>query len=152
MVYASKICLWKSIQSQGCLYIFSYPLPSNRMQSYFTFFQFSSAQSLSRVRLFATPWTIACQVSLSITNSWSLLKLMSIEAVMPSNHLILYHPLLLPCSIIPNIRVFSNEWVLHIRWPNTAYYHLFNPAFLNIGTIDNLGQDISFHKTYPVHC
>ena len=117
MVYASKICLWKSIQSQGCLYIFSYPLPSNRMQSYFTFFQFSSVQSLSRVRLFATPWTIACQASLSITNSWSLLKLMSIEAVMPSNHLILYHPLLLPCSIIPNIRVFSNEWVLHIRWP-----------------------------------
>ena len=78
---------------------------------------FSSVQSLSRVRLFATPWTAACQVSLSITNSWSLLKLMSIEAVMPSNHLILCHPLLLPPSIFPSIRVFSNESVLPIRWP-----------------------------------
>ena len=76
-----------------------------------------SVQSLSRVRLFATPWTAAHQASLSITNSWSLLKLMSIELVMPSNHLILYRPLLLPPSIFPSIRVFSNESVLHIRWP-----------------------------------
>ena len=68
--------------------------------------QFSSVQSLSRVRLFATPGTAACQASLSITNSWSLLKLMSIELVMPSNHLILCHPLLLLPSIFPNIRVF----------------------------------------------
>ena len=76
-----------------------------------------SVQSLSCVRLFATPWTTACQASLSITNSWSLLKLMSIQSVMPSNHLILCHPLLLLLSIFPNIRVFSNDSVLHIRWP-----------------------------------
>ena len=77
----------------------------------------SSVQLLSRVRLFATPWTAACQASLSITNSRSLLKLMSIESVMPSNHLILCHPLLLPPSICPNIKVFSSESVLCIRWP-----------------------------------
>ena len=74
-------------------------------------------QSLSHVRLSVTPWTAAYQASLSITNSRSLLRLMSIESVMPSNHLILWHPLLLPPSIFPNIRVFSNESVLHIRWP-----------------------------------
>ena len=79
--------------------------------------QFSSVQSLSRVWLFPTPWTAACQASLSITNSWSLLKLMSTELVMPSNHLILSHPLLLQPSIFPSIRVFSNESALHIRWP-----------------------------------
>ena len=78
--------------------------------------QFSSIQSLSRVRLFATPWTAASQASLSITNSWSLLKLMSIELVMPSNCIILCHPLLLP-SIFPRISVLSKESVLHIRWP-----------------------------------
>ena len=78
---------------------------------------FSSVQSLSRVWLFATPWTAAHQASVSITNSWSLLKLMSIESVRPSNHIILCHPLLLPSSIFPSIRVFSNESVLHIRWP-----------------------------------
>ena len=72
---------------------------------------------LSHVWLFVTPWTAAWQASLSITNSWSLLKLMSIESVMPSNHLILCHPLLLLPSIFPSIRVFSNESVLHIRWP-----------------------------------
>src|SRR5574339_418708 len=72
---------------------------------------------LSRVRLFVTPWTAARQASLSITNSQSLLKLMSIELVMPSNHLIFCHPLLLLTSIFPSIRVFSNESVLHIRWP-----------------------------------
>ena len=77
----------------------------------------SSAQSLSRVQLFATPWTAACQASLSITNSWSLLKPMSIESVMPSNHLILCYPLLLLPSIFPSIRVFSNESALRIRWP-----------------------------------
>ena len=79
--------------------------------------QFSSAvQSLSRVPLFAIPWTAARQASLSITISWSLLKLMSIESAMPSNHLILCRPLLLLPSILPNIRVFSNELVLRIRW------------------------------------
>ena len=79
--------------------------------------EFSSVQSLSCVQLFATPWTAARQASLSITNSWSLLKLMSIESVMPSNHLTLCHLLLLPLSIFPSIRVFSNESVRHIRWP-----------------------------------
>ena len=76
-----------------------------------------SIQSLSRVWLFANPWTAACQTSLSITNSWSLLKLTSVELVMPSNHLILCHPLLLLPSILPSIRVFSNESAIHIRWP-----------------------------------
>ena len=75
-----------------------------------------SVQSLSCVQHFATSWTGACQASLSITNSQSLLKLMSIESVMPSNHLILCHSLLLP-SIFPSLRVFSYEPVLHIRWP-----------------------------------
>ena len=87
------------------------------LKKLFSLFQFSSVQSLSRVRLFATPRTKARQASLSITNSWSLLKLMSIELVMPSNHLILCHPLLLLLSIFPSIRLFSNESVLHISWP-----------------------------------
>ena len=78
--------------------------------------EFSSVQSLSRVQLFATPWTIARQASLSITNSRSPPKPMSIESVMPSNHLILCRPLLLLPSIFPSIRVFSNESALHIRW------------------------------------
>ena len=79
--------------------------------------QMSSVQPISCVQFFATSWTAAGQASLSITNSWSLLKLMSNESVMPSNHLILCHPLLLSPSIIPNIRVFSNESVFPIRWP-----------------------------------
>ena len=79
--------------------------------------QFSSVQSLSCVRLFAAPWTAARQASLSITNSRSLPRFMFIESVMPSNHLILCCPLLLPPSIFPNIRVFSNESSLRIRWP-----------------------------------
>ena len=74
-------------------------------------------QSLSQVQLFATPWTVACQASLSITNYRSLLKLMSIESVMPSNHFILCRPFLLLPSIFPGIRVFSNELALCIRWP-----------------------------------
>ena len=79
--------------------------------------QFNSVQLLSHVQLFATPWTTACQASLSITNSWSLAKLVSIESVMPSNHLILCYPLLLLASILPSIRVFSNESAPQIRWP-----------------------------------
>ena len=78
---------------------------------------FSSVQLLNSVWLFVTPWTAACQASLSLTNSQSLLKLMSIESVMPFNHLILCRPLLLLSSIFPSIRVFSNESVLRIRWP-----------------------------------
>ena len=79
--------------------------------------QFSSVQSLSHVQLFTTPWTAAHQASLSITNSGSLSKLISIESVMPSNHLILCRHLLLSPSIFPSIRVFSNESALRIRWP-----------------------------------
>ena len=79
--------------------------------------QFSSVQKLSCVQLFATPWATACQATLSITNYRSWLKLMSIKLMMPSNHLILCLPLLLLPSIFPSIRVFSNESVLHIRWP-----------------------------------
>ena len=79
----------------------------------------SSVQSHSCVQLFATPWTAANQASLSITNSWSLLKLMSIESVRPPNHLILCRPLLLPPSIFASIRVFSNESALSIRWPKS---------------------------------
>ena len=79
--------------------------------------QFSSVQSLSCVWIYVMPWTTACQASLSITNSWSSLKLTSIESVMPSNHLILCHPLLLLTLIFPSIRVFSSESVLRTRWP-----------------------------------
>ena len=79
--------------------------------------QFSSVHSLSQIQLFVTPGTAACQASLSMTNSQSLLRLMSIESVMPSNHLILCHPLLLLPSMFSSIRVFSNETVLPIRWP-----------------------------------
>ena len=78
---------------------------------------FVIVQSLSRVQPFATPWTAALQASLSSTIFWSLLKLMSIESVMPSNHFILFRPLLLLSSIFPSIRVFYNESILHIRWP-----------------------------------
>ena len=87
--------------------------PTNYLEIYVTF---SSVQSHSHVQLFATPWTAARQASLSITNSQSLLKLMSIESVMTYNHLILCRPLLLPPSIFPSIRVFSNESALRIRW------------------------------------
>ena len=78
--------------------------------------EFSSVQLLSHVQLFGTPWTVACQASLSFTISWSLLKLMSIRSVMPSNHLILCRPLLFLPSIFPSIKVFFNESVLRIRW------------------------------------
>ena len=86
---------------------------------------FSSVQSLSRIWLFATPWTAACQASLSITNSWSLLKLMPIELVMPANHLILCHPLILSLSIFSSIRGFSNESALCISRPK---YWSFSPS------------------------
>ena len=79
--------------------------------------QFSSVQLLSHVQLFVTPWTAACQASLSTTNSWSLLKLMSIKSVIPFSHLILCHPLLLLASIFPSIGDFFSESALHIRWP-----------------------------------
>ena len=101
----------------------------------FTNIQFSSVQSLTRVWLFATPWTTACQASLSITNSWSLPKLISIESVMPSNHLILCPLLLLP-PIPPSIRVFSNESTLHMRWPKYCSFSFnINPSNEHPGLI-----------------
>ena len=93
-----------------CGFLWSEPRPT--MQS-----EFSSVQSLSRVWHFATPWTAACQTSLTITNSQNLYKLISIALVTPSNHLILCRPLLLLPSIFPSVKVFSNELDLHIRWP-----------------------------------
>ena len=88
----------------------------------------SSVQSLSRVQLFTTPWTLACQASLSLSNYLSLLKLRSIEWVMPPNHLIFCHPLLLP-SIFPSIRNFSNVSILHIRWPkNWSFSFSISPS------------------------
>ena len=92
-----------------------HPLCRHEVCVWVSLIQFSLVQLLSRVWLFATPWTAARQASLFITNSWSLPKLMSIESVMPSNHLILCRPLLLP-SIFPSIRVFSDESVLRMRW------------------------------------
>ena len=95
---------------------------------YFSF-QFSSVWSLSHVQFAATPWIAVHRASLSITNPWSLLKLMSIELVMPSNHLILCHPLLLPPSIFPSIRVFSNESVVCIRWSKYLEFQLQHQSF-----------------------
>ena len=90
--------------------------------------QFSSVQLLSHSRLFVNPWTSACQASLSITNSWSLLKLMSIQSVMPSNHLILYCPLLLLPSILPRTRVFSKESVICTSWPKYWSFSFISPS------------------------
>ena len=98
----------------------------------------SSVQSLSRVRLFVTPWTAARQASLPITNFWSLLKLMSIVSVMPASHLILCHPLLLLPPIPPSIRVFSSESALHIRWPKYWSFS-FNILPVNIQDWSPLG-------------
>ena len=92
----------------------------NHMMTYVTSFFHIAVKSLSHVRPFATPWTVARQASLSVTISPSLLELMSIESVMPSNCLVLCRPLLLLPSIFPSIKVFSNELALHIRWPQ--YY------------------------------
>ena len=97
---------------------------------------FSSVQSLSRISLFATPWTAPCQASLSISNSWSLLKLMSIELMMSSNHLILRHLLLPLLSIFPSVGVFSNESVLCIRWPKYwSFSFIFSPSNAYSGLI-----------------
>ena len=117
--------------------------------------KFSSVQLLSRVRLFATPLTAAGQASLSITNSWSLLKLMSIELVMPSNHLILCCPLLLPPSIFPSIRVFSNESILCIISPSNENSGLisFRIDWLDLravqGTLKSLLQHHSSKASIP---
>ena len=98
-------------------WLHSQKLENLALQKVWPKYKLSSVQPFSRVWLFVTPWTTAHQPSLSITNSWSVLKLMSIESVMPSNHVILCHPLLLLPSIFPSIRVRSDESVLHIRWP-----------------------------------
>ena len=100
---------------------------------------FVVVQSLSHVQLFVTPWTVARQASLSITNSWSLLKLMSIELVMSSNHLILCHPLLLLPSIFPSIRLFTNESALFIRWPK-----YWSSALVSISSSSEYSGLISF--------
>ena len=102
----------------------------------------SSVQSLSHVRLFVTPRTAARQASLSITNCRSLLKLMSIESVMPSNHLILCCPLFLMPSIFPNVRVFSNESALHIRWPRSWSFSF------NISPSSECSELISFRMDW----
>ena len=114
--------------------------------------QFSSVQSLSRVRLFVTPWTEAPQASLSITNSQSLPKLMCIESMMASSHLILCHPLLFPPSIFPSIRIFSNESVPCIRWPKYwSFSFSISPSneysgLINIQSVAN----ILYYKIYIV--
>ena len=105
----------------------------------------SSVQLFSGVRLFATPWTAACQVALSITNSQSLLKLMSIRSMMASNHLILCWPLLLPLSIFPSMRVFSNESVHCIRWPK-----YWNFCF-SISPSNEYSGLISFRMDWSMH-
>ena len=102
----------------------------------------SSVQSLSHVQLCATPWTAARQASLSITNSQSLIKVMSVELVMPSNHLILCRPLLLLPSIFPSIRVFSNEPALHIRWPKYWSFRF------NISPSNEYSELISFRMDW----
>ena len=114
------------------------PQPNFGFPSYFAVLlglcicSISSVQSLSHVQLFVTPRTTVCQASLSITNSWSLLKLISIALVMPSNHLILCCPLLLLPSVFPSIRVFSSESVLHIRWPKYWSFSLASILPINI--------------------
>ena len=116
-------------------------------QLHFCIFElwFNSVQSLSLVRLFATPWTAAHQASLSITNSQSLLKFMSIDSVMPANHLILCCPRLLPTSIFPSIRVFSYESSLHIRWPKYwSFIFSISPSNEHPGLI-------SFRMVYSPH-
>ena len=104
----------KETGRENQLFLSTYSVPGLCL---FSLFSFSSVQSLTRVWFFATPWTAACQASLSITDSRSLLRLPSIELVMPCNHLILCRPLLLSPLIFPSIRVFSDESVLRIRWP-----------------------------------
>ena len=112
-----------------------FPSPAIRQQAQYSLL-FSSVQSLSYVQLFATSWAAVCQTSLSITNSQSPPKLLSIELVMPSNHLILCYPLLLLPSIFPSIRIFSNESALHIRWPkNWSFSFSISPSSEHLGLI-----------------
>ena len=121
--YAAKKKFWNTLGSSSKTLLF---------WVIFVVFQFSSVQSLSCIRVFVTPWTAARQASLSITNSQNPPKLMAIESVMPSNHLILYHPLFLLPSVFTSIRVFSRELALHIRWPK---YLSFSPSNEHPGLI-----------------
>ena len=114
--------------------------------------QFSSFHLLSHVQVFVTPWTAARQASLSTTNSQSLLKLMSTESVMPSNHLILGRPLLLPTSIIPSIRGFSNESAFHMRWPKYwSFSFSISPSNEYSGTLKSLLQHHSSKASILQH-
>ena len=114
LLYFPKCC---TVRLKCFIFVFKMPVEKRMDKDVVRIYNGTFSSVLSCVRLFATPWTAACQASLSITKSWSLLKFMSIESVMPSNHLILCHPFLLLPSIIPNIRVFSNESTLQMRWP-----------------------------------
>ena len=129
------ICLAQNTLTSGFDYFPRITL-SNCWNSVYISIQFSSIQSLSHVRLFVASWTTVHQASLSITNSQSLLKLLFIESVMLSNHLILCHPLLLLPSIFPSIRVFSNESVLRIRWPECwSFSFSISPSNEHLGLI-----------------
>ena len=140
LIFLSLFIMWPLPNSLLTNRSFSHPLFSPDLCP--SSVQFSSVQSLSHVRLFATPWIAAHQASLSITNSWSSLKLMSIESVMPSSHLILCRPLLLLSPIPPRIRVFSNESTLHMRWrPKYRSFSLsISPSNENAGLI-SFGMD-----------
>ena len=119
---------------KACCCLLSFPCGHSSPCSVLSFFV--AVQSLSHVRLFATPWAAARQASLSFTISWSLFKLLSIELVMPSNHLILCHPLFLLPSVFPSIRIFSNKSVLHIRWPKyLSFSFSINPSSEFSGSI-----------------
>ena len=121
----------------------------NQPQSWFSLWIDTSVQLLSHFRLCATPWTAVYQSSLSITNSWRLLKLMSIESVMPSNHLILRHPLLLLPSIFPSIRVFSNESVLSHRVAKVLELQLQHQSFQRIFRIDICMKSFPASGSFP---
>ena len=114
-----------------------------------TFCERSSVQALSCVRLFETPWTAACQTSVSITNSQNLLKLMSIKSLMPSNHLMLCRPLLLSPSIFPSIRVFSKNLVLCIRWPKYWSFSFSNSPSSEYSVLISFRMDWLDHQDRP---
>ena len=134
------------------MHVLSFFFPRPEAGELFLSIQFSSVQSLSCVRLFATPWTAAHQASLSITNSWSLFKLMSIELVIPSNHLILCHPLLLLPKIPPSSRVFSNESTLPMRWPKYCSFSFsIIPSKKHPGLISLNNLGLGAHLCSPQH-
>ena len=123
---------WSQNKLLGFVWYYNEYIDQFRKNVYLGNIEIFSVQSVSRVQLFANPWTAARQASLSITNSQNLLKFMSIESVIASNHLILCHPLLPLPSIFPSIKVFSNESVLHIRWPKHWSFSLASGLPMNI--------------------